>query len=71
MSFLQQRLAALTDTSANLVAQLSELNRLRDRVRTAQLAARRSRRTQSRKTARSSAPRPDASKGQVLSVVHP
>lgn len=35
------RLAAITDMSANLEAQLSELNRLRDRLRKAQLSARR------------------------------
>ena len=37
MSTLQHRIAIIT----NLVAQLSELNRLRDRVRIAQLTARR------------------------------
>jgi hypothetical protein len=35
MSTLQQRLAAVTDTAANLKAQLRELNRLRDQVRKA------------------------------------
>ena len=52
MSALQQRTAAVTDTrlaaithtAANLKAQLCELNRLRDRVRRAQLSARSSRR---------------------------
>ena len=52
MSSLQQRiaavsdtrLAAITDTAANLKAQLCELNRLRDRVRRAQLSARSSQR---------------------------
>lgn len=33
------RLAAITDTAANLKAQLSELNTLRDRLRKAQLSA--------------------------------
>jgi len=37
------RLTAITDMAANLKAQLCELNRLRDRVRKAQLLARRSR----------------------------
>jgi hypothetical protein len=52
MSSLQQRLAAVTDAAANLIAQLCELNELRDRVRKAQLSARRSRRTNNRKRAR-------------------
>jgi hypothetical protein len=49
MSTLQQRitidtrLEAITDTAANLKAQLRELNGLRDRVRKAQQSARRSR----------------------------
>jgi hypothetical protein len=38
MSLLQQRLAAVTESAANLIAQLSELNRLRERVRRAELA---------------------------------
>jgi hypothetical protein len=38
------RLAAITDVAANLKAQFSELNKLRDQVRKAQLSARRSRR---------------------------
>jgi hypothetical protein len=38
-----KRLAAITDMTANLKAQLSELNRLRDRLRKAQLSARGSR----------------------------
>jgi hypothetical protein len=41
---IETRLAAITDTAANLKAQLCELNRLRDRIRKAQLSARRSRR---------------------------
>jgi hypothetical protein len=57
MSSLQQRIAAVTDTrfavvinaAANLIAQLRELDRLRDRVRKAQLSARKSRRTNHRK----------------------
>jgi hypothetical protein len=52
MSFLQQRLAAVTDVTANLIAQLSELNELRERLRKAQLSARRTRRTGNRKRAR-------------------
>jgi hypothetical protein len=48
MSALQRRLAALTDTRANLIAQLRELNRLRDRVRVAHLATRRVRRIEHR-----------------------
>ena len=39
---LEHRIAALTDLSANLIAELSELNRLREQVRKAQLAARKS-----------------------------
>jgi len=39
------RLAAITDIQANLEAQLSELSRLRDQLRKAQLLARGSRRT--------------------------
>jgi len=35
------RLAAITDMEANLEAQLSELNRLRDQLRKAQLGSRR------------------------------
>jgi len=38
------RLAAITDMEANLEAQSSELNRLRDQLRKAQLSARGSRR---------------------------
>ena len=45
MSNLQQRLAAITDTAANLIARLSELNQLRDQLRRKQLSARRTRRT--------------------------
>jgi len=52
MSFLQQRLAAVTDVAATLIAQLSELNELREQVRKAQLTVRRTRRTSSRKRAR-------------------
>jgi hypothetical protein len=52
MSSLQQRvavdtearLAAVTDAAANFIAQLCELNELRERVRKAELSARRSRR---------------------------
>jgi hypothetical protein len=35
-----QRLAAVTDASANLIVQLRELNELRERVRKAELARR-------------------------------
>jgi hypothetical protein len=49
MSSLLQRIAAVADTTANLIAQLTELNRLRDRVRKTQLSARRSRRIDRRK----------------------
>jgi hypothetical protein len=38
-----QRLAAITDATANLIAQLRELNELREEVRKAELLARRSR----------------------------
>jgi hypothetical protein len=41
MNSLQQRLAAVTDTAANLKAQLRELNRLRDQVRKAQQSTQR------------------------------
>jgi hypothetical protein len=49
MSSLYHNLAAVTDTAANLIVQLSELNELRDRGRKAELSARRSRRTGHRK----------------------
>jgi hypothetical protein len=38
-----QRLAAITKATANLKAQLRELNKLREQVRKAELSARRSR----------------------------
>jgi hypothetical protein len=38
-----QRLTAITDATANLVAQLRELKELREQVRKAELSARRSR----------------------------
>jgi hypothetical protein len=38
-----QRLAAITETAANLIAQLRELNELREQVRKAELSAWRSR----------------------------
>jgi hypothetical protein len=44
-----QRLAAITDATANLIAQLRELDELREQVRKAELSARRSRPT-TRKT---------------------
>jgi len=40
-AIIDMRLAAITDTKANLKAQLCELKRLRDRIRKAQLLARR------------------------------
>ena len=42
MSSLQRRIAAVTDTTANLVAQLRELDRLREQVRKALLSAQKS-----------------------------
>ena len=48
MRSLQRRLEAVTDTTANLMAQLRELEGLRERVRKAELALR-SRRTNRRK----------------------
>jgi hypothetical protein len=39
MSSLQQRIATVADTTANLIAQLRELDRLRDQVRDARLSA--------------------------------
>jgi hypothetical protein len=41
MSPLQQRIAIVTDTTVNLIAQLRELDLLRERVRKAQLSAKR------------------------------
>jgi hypothetical protein len=38
MSALQQRIAAVSNTTANLLAQLRELDLLRERVRKAQLS---------------------------------
>jgi ATPase subunit of ABC transporter with duplicated ATPase domains len=52
MSSLQQRIAAVTDTIANLIAQLRELDRLRERVRKAKLSAWRSRRIDHRRRTR-------------------
>jgi hypothetical protein len=46
------RLSVVADAAANLIAQLSELNELRERVRKAQLSARISRRTSHRKRTR-------------------
>jgi len=39
MSSLQQRIATVADTTANLIAQLRELDRLRDQVRDARLSS--------------------------------
>ena len=44
MSSLQHHIASFIDLSRRLIAELSELDRLRDQVREAQLAAQRSRR---------------------------
>jgi hypothetical protein len=44
-----QRLAAITDATANLIAQLRELNELREEVRKAELLVRRSRSISRRK----------------------
>jgi hypothetical protein len=52
MICLQRRLASVIDTTANLIAQLRELNQLRERVRKAQLSARRPRRIDNRKRTR-------------------
>jgi hypothetical protein len=49
---LQRRLSAIADKASCLHAQISELNRLRDRFRKAQLSARRPRRTGRRKRTR-------------------
>jgi hypothetical protein len=40
MSSLQRRIAAVTDTTANLITQLRELDQLREQVRKALLSAR-------------------------------
>jgi hypothetical protein len=53
MNSLQQRLAAVTDTAANLKAQLRELNRLRDQVRKAQQSTQRPQPERARKFAQS------------------
>lgn len=42
MSSLQRRIAALTHSTADLIAQLRELDRLREQVRKAQLVSKRS-----------------------------
>jgi hypothetical protein len=42
MSSLQRRIAALTHSTADLIAQLRELDRLREQVRKAQLISKRS-----------------------------
>ena len=42
MSSLQRSIAAVTDTTANLIAQLRELDRLREQVGKALLSARKS-----------------------------
>jgi hypothetical protein len=51
MRSLQRRLEAVTDTTANLIARLRELEGLRERVQKAELA-RRSRRANGRKRTR-------------------
>jgi hypothetical protein len=57
MRSLQRRLEAVTDTTANLIAQLRELEGLRERVRKAELAGR-SRRPDRRKRTRIRRPKP-------------
>jgi hypothetical protein len=42
MNSLQRRIAAVTDTTADLIAQLRELDRLREQVRKALLSAQKS-----------------------------
>jgi hypothetical protein len=39
LQFLEQRLAAVTESAANLIAQLRELHELREQIRKAQLSA--------------------------------
>jgi hypothetical protein len=46
------RLSVVAEAAVNLIAQLSELNELRERVREAELSTRRSRRTNHRKRKR-------------------
>ncbi|MEA2912934.1 MAG: hypothetical protein QOJ15_5015 [Bradyrhizobium sp.] len=50
-------LAIVSDTAANLIAQLSELNELRERVRKAELSARRSQRIDRKRTREKRPPR--------------
>ena len=45
----EMRLSVVTGAAANLIAQLSELNELREQVRKAQLAAQKSQQTNHRK----------------------
>jgi hypothetical protein len=52
VSLLQQRLAAITDTAANLKAQLFELERLREQIRKALLSAENSRTETAERTLR-------------------
>jgi LPS O-antigen subunit length determinant protein (WzzB/FepE family) len=52
MNVLQQRIAVVTHTTANLIAQLRELDRLRERVSKAKLSALRSRLIDRRKRTR-------------------
>jgi hypothetical protein len=49
MRSLQRLIAYVADTSANLIGELRELDRLRKRVRKAKLAAKESRRIDRRK----------------------
>jgi hypothetical protein len=51
-AFTETRLSVVTDAAAKLIAQLSELNELREQVKKAQLSARRSRRANHRKRTR-------------------
>ena len=52
MTSLQRRISAITRETDHLVAQLCELDRLREQIRKAQLAVRRSRRIDHRKRRR-------------------
>jgi hypothetical protein len=52
MRSIQRRIATVASTAANLIAQLCELNELRERIKKAQLSDRRSRRIYHRKRTR-------------------
>ena len=59
-----QRLAAITDATGNLIAQLRELNELREQVRKAEVLARRSRPISRRKKTFNSESAPSARLGR-------